>query len=217
MRSVSEARDTRSHRGGALPAVTRAFSELHGFTPRGGRPRGVARSGPRWHAGLALPAGLDALLGSVAGADAERLKAEYSGLFEVGSQGPPVPIREDLMHRPEGRYARGPRALLRLLRLPARRPLRLGAGPPVRRAGVHAFPVFPRGHASPRTGLSWQLAQADFAERHLHNWVPQLAAGRGAAGAGLLLQPRAAGVAGLRGRSTSPGRRSTIVYESVKK
>ena len=39
---------------------------------------------------------LEPLLAEVSGADLARLRAEYSGMFEVGSQGPPAPIREDL-------------------------------------------------------------------------------------------------------------------------
>ena len=42
--------------------------------------------------------GFQAILDEWRSADRDELKREYSGLFEVGSEGPPVPIREDL-HR----------------------------------------------------------------------------------------------------------------------
>ena len=66
-----------------------AFSELmaspHEVDARAGL---LARVG--------LGEALDALLTEVGSADLQQLQSEYSGLFEVGSEGPPVPIREDL-------------------------------------------------------------------------------------------------------------------------
>ena len=45
---------------------------------------------------LAYGEPLEGLLSECLDADFDALKREYSGLFEVGSEGPPVPIREDL-------------------------------------------------------------------------------------------------------------------------
>lgn len=126
---------------------------------------------------LSRAAPLEALFAEVVGADLERLKSEYSGLFEVGSQGPPVPIREDLQtgqragireevvrfydyfgYVLDGRFAWQPDHLsveLEFMHYLCYREAEAGEG----------------GDA-----LSFQLAQADFAARHLASWVPQFAA-----------------------------------------
>lgn len=109
--------------------------------------------------------------------NAERLKREYSGLFEVGSNGPPVPIREDLhLNQPAGvredivrfyeyfgygleeKFAWSPDHLSIELEF------------------MH-FLCFREAQSLSDGGdaLSFQLAQRDFAERHLCNWVSDLA------------------------------------------
>jgi len=127
--------------------------------------------------GAAIPhaADLDELLAEVAGAELARLQAEYSGLFEVGSQGPPVPIREDLQS--------GQRAGIRedVVRFYDYFGYRLGerfAWQPdhlsVELEFMH-FLCFREARAGEDDALSFQLAQLDFTQRHLARWVPGLA------------------------------------------
>jgi DMSO reductase family type II enzyme chaperone len=123
---------------------------------------------------LPFPVALDSLLAEFVAADAEALRAEYSGLFEVGSQGPPAPIREDLQtgqragtredivrfydyfgYRLDDRFAWAPDHLSVELEF------------------MHYLCFHEAGDSDDR--LSYQLAQVDFARRHLHAWVPQLA------------------------------------------
>jgi DMSO reductase family type II enzyme chaperone len=110
--------------------------------------------------------------------DKDELKREYSGLFEVGSDGPPVPIREDLhLNQPAGvredivrfyeffgyglqeNFAWSPDHLSIELEF------------------MH-FLCFQEAEMIIKEGdaLSFQLAQSDFSERHLVNWVSGLAA-----------------------------------------
>ena len=124
-----------------------------------------------------LPYSLDVqwLLDELRSMDMTQLKFEYSGIFEVGNDGPPVPIREDLQ---------------------------LGQLSGLREDIVRFYDFFDYGldekfawapdHLSVELEfmhylcyqeasgagdiLSFQLGQADFAERHLNNWVPKLAA-----------------------------------------
>jgi DMSO reductase family type II enzyme chaperone len=126
-------------------------------------------------ASLDYAAGLDALIEECSGADAERLKAEYSGLFEVGSQGPPAPIREDLLTGQKGSTRED------IVRFYDYFAYRLGdrfAWAPDHLSVELEFMHYLCFHEATvgEDRLSWQLAQADFAERHLANWVPQLAA-----------------------------------------
>ncbi len=130
---------------------------------------------------LALPyelPGLEDLLEDWRATDIDSLKREYSGLFEVGSQGPPVPIREDLhRNQPAGvredivrfyeffgyglaeKFAWSPDHLsieLEFMHFLCYREAELCA-------------------AEYGDALSFQLAQSDFSERHLVNWVSELA------------------------------------------
>lgn len=123
--------------------------------------------------GAALPqaAGLDPLLVEMATADLGALRAAYSGLFEVGDEGPPVPIREDLQPGRAGsreelvrfydhfgyalgeRYAWQPDHLSVLLEF------------------MH-FLCWNEAQAETEDeALPYQLAQADFAQRHLASWL----------------------------------------------
>lgn len=131
----------------------------------------------RLGAAQGLPFGapdLDGLVAELAAADPERLKAEYSGLFEVGSQGPPVPIREDLQTGQRGGTRED------IVRFYDFFGYRLGDGfawAPDHLSVELEFMHYLCFHEA-RDGddpLSWQLAQADFTERHLANWLPQLA------------------------------------------
>jgi DMSO reductase family type II enzyme chaperone len=119
---------------------------------------------------------LDPLLAEVSGADLARLRAEYSGMFEVGSQGPPVPIREDLQ---TGQRAGTREEVVRFYEYFgyvldekfAWQPDHLS----VELEFMHDLCVREAEAGSEADALSFQLAQADFSERHLAVWVPLLA------------------------------------------
>jgi len=119
---------------------------------------------------------LDPLLAEVCGAELARLRAEYSGLFEVGSQGPPAPIREDLQagqragireevvrfydyfgYVLDGKFAWQPDHLSVQLEF------------------MHYLCYREAQAAGDAEALSFQLAQADFSARHLVSWLPGLA------------------------------------------
>ncbi|CAG0938133.1 Chlorate reductase assembly chaperone protein [Gammaproteobacteria bacterium] len=122
-----------------------------------------------------LPASLLALLEEFAAGDIDDLKAGYSGLFEVGSQGPPAPIREDLF---TGQKAGTREDLVRFFDFFGYRLDERFAWAPDHLSVELEFMHFLCYHefADEPERLSWQLAQADFAARHLANWLPGLAA-----------------------------------------
>jgi DMSO reductase family type II enzyme chaperone len=119
---------------------------------------------------------LDPLLAEVSSADLDRLRSEYSGMFEVGSQGPPVPIREDLQ---TGQRAGTREEVVRFYEYFgyvldekfAWQPDHLS----VELEFMHYLCFREAEAASEADALSFQLAQADFSERHLAAWVPLLA------------------------------------------
>jgi len=118
---------------------------------------------------------LDDPLGEFVAADADALRAEYSGLFEVGSQGPPVPIREDLQTGQKGGTRED------IVRFYDYFGYRLGdrfAWAPDHLSVELEFMHYLCFHEAQEEDdrLSWQLGQADFAARHLANWLPALAA-----------------------------------------
>ena len=110
--------------------------------------------------------------------DKEVLKREYSGLFEVGSNGPPVPIREDL-HRNQPAGVR--EDIVRFYEFFGYGLEENFAWSPdhlsIELEFMH-FLCFKEAEMSKNNGdaLSFQLAQSDFSERHLVNWVSELAA-----------------------------------------
>jgi len=120
---------------------------------------------------------LDLLLAEVCGTELARLRAEYSGLFEVGSQGPPAPIREDLQ---TGQRAGTREEVVRfydyfgyvLDEKFAWQPDHLS----VELEFMHYLCYREAEAGDAGDALSFQLAQADFSRRHLAGWVPQLAA-----------------------------------------
>jgi DMSO reductase family type II enzyme chaperone len=121
---------------------------------------------------------LEVLLKEWRDTDREVLKREYSGLFEVGSNGPPVPIREDL-HRNQPAGVR--EDIVRFYEF-----FGYGLEEKFAWAPDHLsvelefmyFLCFQEADALAKDGdaLSAQLAQSDFSERHLVNWVSELAA-----------------------------------------
>jgi DMSO reductase family type II enzyme chaperone len=129
--------------------------------------------------GLGLPyelPGLEALLEEWRGIDRDKLKRDYSGLFEVGSSGPPVPIREDL-HRNQPAGVR--EDIVRFYEF-----FGYGLNEKFAWAPDHLsielefmhFLTFQEAELGDSDdALSFQLAQCDFSERHLVNWVSELA------------------------------------------
>jgi DMSO reductase family type II enzyme chaperone len=131
------------------------------------------RAGLRERAGLGDT--LDALLAEVAAAELPQLQAEYSGLFEVGSAGPPVPIREDLQ---TGQRAGTREDVVRFYDYFGYVLDEKFAWQPDHLSLQLEFMHYLCFRESEQTAevLSYQLAQLDFAERHLISWVPRFAA-----------------------------------------
>lgn len=145
-----------------------AFSELlaspHEVDARAGL---LARVG--------LNEALDALLTEAGCADLQQLRAEYSGLFEVGSQGPPVPIREDLQ---TGQRSGTREEVVRFYDYFGYVLDEKFSWQPDHLSLQLEFMHYLCFRESEQTDevLSYQLAQADFAGRHLLSWVPRFAA-----------------------------------------
>jgi DMSO reductase family type II enzyme chaperone len=110
-------------------------------------------------------------------ADRDRLRAEYSVLFEVGSQGPPVPIREDLQ---TGQRAGTREEVVRfydyfgyaLSEKFAWQPDHLS----VELEFMHFLCFHEAQAVDAEAAAPYQLAQRDFSERHLVRWLPGFAA-----------------------------------------
>ena len=120
-----------------------------------------------------LPYSLDLsdLMNEFSQQDLVELKKQYSGLFEVGNDGPPAPIREDLfMLQPAGLredlirfydyfgYTLSEKYQWQMDHLSIE-------------LEFMYFLCFQE-HNSTEDRLSYQLAQLDFSTRHLINWVP---------------------------------------------
>ena len=116
---------------------------------------------------------VQSLLDEQCSMESDRLKLEFSALFEVGSDGPPVPIREDLqLGQPAGLRE----DIVRFYDF-----FKYGLEEKFAWAPDHLSVELEFMHylcyqEASRTDdrLSYQLAQVDFSERHLYNWVPQL-------------------------------------------
>ena len=136
-------------------------------------PRSSLRDRTGIAASLSYGADLDVLLSEFIGADLDQLKKEYSGLFEVGSDGPPVPIREDLQ---TGQRSGTREELVRFYNYFNYALEEKFAWAPdhlsVQLEFMHVLCFREVSDADER--LSYQLAQADFTERHLIKWVPRL-------------------------------------------
>ena len=118
---------------------------------------------------------LDALLQEYVETDIDVLKREYSSVFEVGSDGPPSPIREDLQ---TGRRAGTREDVVRFYSFFNYSLDEKFAWAPDHLSVELEFMHYLcyREATSAGEALSYQLAQADFSERHLCRWVPSLAA-----------------------------------------
>ena len=121
--------------------------------------------------GLPYALDLSDLMNEFSQQDLVELKKQYSGLFEVGNDGPPAPIREDLfMLQPAGLredlirfydyfgYTLSEKYQWQMDHLSIE-------------LEFMYFLCFQE-HHSTEDRLSYQLAQLDFSTRHLINWVP---------------------------------------------
>ena len=124
-----------------------------------------------------LPYSLDVrgLLDELRSMDTVQLKFEYSGIFEVGNDGPPVPIREDLQL---GQLSGLREDIVRFYDFFGYGLDEKFAWAPDHLSVELEFMHYLCYQEASGAGdiLSFQLGQADFAERHLNNWVPKLAA-----------------------------------------
>jgi len=127
-------------------------------------------------AGLPYGGALDELLAEFVAVDLTTLKREYSGLFEVGNDGAPVPIREDLQ---TGQRAGTREDLVRFYNFFKYSLDEKYAWAPDHLSVELEFMHFLcyREATADQDALSYQLGQFDFAERHLVRWVPELAQG----------------------------------------
>lgn len=127
---------------------------------------------------LSYAAQLDELLKAFVDMELGCLKSEYSGLFEVGSDGPPVPIREDLQ---TGMRAGTRESVVRFYNFFGYALAEKYAWAPdhlsVQLEFMHFLCYREATSESDVDALSYQLAQFDFMERHLNRWVPLLADG----------------------------------------
>lgn len=151
----------------AYAACSELLASPHELDPR---PALQARVGlgAQWPQAAAL----DPVLVDVATADLGALRSAYSGLFEVGDDGPPVPLREDLQPGRAGsreelvrfyehfgytldeHFAWQPDHLSVLLEF------------------MHFLCWREAQAADDDAAQPFQLAQADFAQRHLASWLP---------------------------------------------
>ncbi|UCG71357.1 MAG: molecular chaperone TorD family protein [Chromatiales bacterium] len=151
-----------------------AWSELtaspHDMDPR----PGLREKFGAWQA---VPHGkaLDALVTEFVDTDLDALKRQYSGLFEVGSDGPPVPIREDLQ---TGQRAGTREDLVRFYDFFGYALAeRFAWAPDHLSVELEFMHYLCYGEAAAEDDPEpYQLAQVDFAERHLVRWVPEFAA-----------------------------------------
>lgn len=149
-----------------------AYSELmgspHDIDPQAGCAAKVGLGESLPHA-----TGLDALLAEVRDADLARLRREYSGLFEVGSDGPPVPVREDLQ---TGQRGSTREEIVRFYEFFGYELSERFAWAPdhlsVELEFMHYLCFREAEQESSRTAC--QLAQLDFSRRHLARWIPRL-------------------------------------------
>jgi len=124
--------------------------------------------------GYAQP--LDPLIAAVCGAELGQLRKEFSGLFEVGDDGPPVPIREAL--QPGASVA----VREEIVRFYEHFGYVLGeqfAWQPdhlsLELEFMHFLCFHEANAVDEAAALPWQLAQADFTARHVVTWIPALA------------------------------------------
>ena len=150
-----------------------ALSEL-ACSPHDLDPRTSLRDRISIGAGLDYAAGLDDLLREFVALDLDTIKSEYSALFEVGSDGPPCPIREDLQ---TGQRSGTREDLVRFYNFFKYKLEEKFAWAPDHLSVELEFMHFLcyREASAESDATSYQLAQVDFSELHLMRWVPELA------------------------------------------
>jgi len=169
--SVSE-RDARQT-AAARCACYAALSEL-ACSPHDMDPRVSLRDKIDIGTALDYADGLDGLLREFVALDLDTLKLEFSALFEVGSDGPPCPIREDLQ---TGQRAGTREDLVRFYNYFNYTLEEKFAWAPDHLSVELEFMHFLcyREASAGSDAASYQLAQIDFSQRHLMRWVPELA------------------------------------------
>ncbi|MGI9330706.1 MAG: molecular chaperone TorD family protein [Gammaproteobacteria bacterium] len=156
-----------------------AWSELtaspHDLDPR----PGLREKLGAWSA-VAHGKPLDALVNEFIDTELDVLKRQYSSLFEVGSDGPPVPIREDLQ---TGQKAGTREDLVRFYDFFGYNLAERFAWAPDHLSVELEFMHFLcYGEAATEDEPEpYQFAQIDFAERHLVRWVPDFSGNVGKA------------------------------------
>ena len=121
--------------------------------------------------GLPYSLDLSDLMNEFTNRDLVELKKQYSGLFEIGNDGPPAPIKEDLLLlQPAGLredlirfydyfgYTLGEKYEWQMDHLS------------IELEFMYFLCV--QEHNITEDRLSYQLAQLDFSTRHLNNWIP---------------------------------------------
>lgn len=175
----------------AYAACSELLASPHEVDPR---PALRARAG--LGAGWSQARHLDTLLTTLCSVELVPLRIEYSGLFEVGDEGPPVPIREQLS---PGTTAGNREEVVRFYEHFGYRLGEAFAWQPdhasVELEFVHYLCFREAEAATAAEALPFQLAQADFVERHLTPWLPGLGARAQQSRPGALYARVAAGVA----------------------
>jgi len=172
--SKRDAQQTAVARCACYAAVSELVCSPHDLDPRESLSEKI--QGDKIDIGITLDYadGLNSLLKEFVELDLDRLKHEYSSLFEVGSDGPPCPIREDLQ---TGQRAGTREDLVRFYNFFNYKLEDKFAWAPdhlsVELEFMHFLCYLEASDAA--NALSYQLAQADFSARHLVRWVPGLA------------------------------------------
>jgi DMSO reductase family type II enzyme chaperone len=159
---------TAAPRCAAYAALSELVASPHEIDPRASLDEKIGAV-----SSLSYGVALNQLLETFVDTDLDILKKEYSGLFEVGSDGPPVPIREDLH---TGQRSGTREELVRFYNFFNYKLAEKFAWAPdhlsVQLEFMH-FLCFSEATMEKETA-SYQLAQFDFAERHLIKWLPAL-------------------------------------------
>ena len=117
---------------------------------------------------------LEKILGDFSINDEDSLKKQFSALFEIGDHGPPIPIREDLFLNQPAKLKED------LVRFYEHFGYELDEGfqwqmdhLSIQLEFMHFLAMGEFEELQDK--LSYQLGQLDFIQKHLLNWVPQLA------------------------------------------
>jgi DMSO reductase family type II enzyme chaperone len=149
-------------------------------------------------AGLPWGAELETSAAALAAASLEELRAGFSTLFEVGDQGPPVPIRESL--RP-ARAAGAREEVVRFYEFFGYAPGERFAWQPdhlsIELEFLHVLCVQEANAVDDGGARPFELAQIDFASRHPAAWLPAFAADAARQAPGSPYAAAAAAVAGF--------------------